>query len=152
MALSDMIELLPEDYYVKSVRPLFCNMIQKIKTDYVLKSTLELVVNKCDYSISRKMYKKTIEDMHSITYILLDSNSKYFYEDVYVKASKEEQELIEILRDVLQQFVMILKTTEEPKQAEAKVEQLDLRNGYVPEKIKLGEQRNFRDGYVRQTY
>lgn len=112
------LEIMPEQFYLDTLRPHMIIMLGQVKYDDVLTLTLEETINKADGFAGNKQYKDLASSFDVLTGVLLDPRSQYFKNLKFIRADDKDKEMVRKLAKHIQDILTIIQYSK----AEAKID------------------------------
>lgn len=104
-----ILEIMPEDYYFDTLKPLMDDMYMNCRYDGELTRTLEKLTNDANQYAVTKDYEKLGESFDVILKVITDKG--YQKSNLYVRASQEEKNMVQEFNKSVQELLMIIKCT-----------------------------------------
>lgn len=128
MSMMNQLEIMPEQYYLDTLKPCMDKIYMKCKYDEELLRSIEKATNAANQHAIRKEYAELQEDFLVLYKVL--TNAGYINGKVWSKASQSEKDMVQEFVKLMEDFFLILKVTSpEPKQETAQKRE---RIGYDP--------------------
>ena len=136
--LNNQLNIMPEKFYSDTLRKDFIKTLSVVKFDPILIKTVEEVMNRADGSSVNKEYDQLSEDLKPLATALLSKG--YQKSNDFIRADKEEKDVILKLTKDVQDLLMIIECTESPEKEEKKLS-----------KERLNYDKNRKENIVKTT-
>jgi hypothetical protein len=107
--MSDLLEVMPEDYYSETLKPMLEDIQLTCKFDPELNRTIEKTINIANQQAARKNYPELQAAFDVLAITLTDKH--YLKSNLYIKAEQQEKTALKDLVQTIQELVMIIKCT-----------------------------------------
>jgi len=130
----NLLDIMPDEYYFKTVRPTMYDIFATVKFDPILTDTMENLMNKGDSFAGNKQYDLLLEEFESVAKTLVSPASGYQKQDFFLKAPEAEKELVRKLGEQISDLITNIKCTKSVVVKEEKEVFSKQRLGYDPVK------------------